>query len=440
VLTQLLPFETRPLSLTWIDSVHVAYVTAAYETRPDDTLDRNSTQTAVWLLNTQTGMSRPLNRDVNYSVDEDEGGALRWNPAESQLWMRVIRGSEIQLMRIDPFAENPQAEPIRLSRTVVGDFEIARDGRCALIASDPLHPNALIEYDPATATERVLRDGNQVLLLRSELPTWERWNFENSRGDTIEGFIYYPPEYRPEMSRSWPLIVYYYGGVSPRDLRFRYTYLWWAANGYVVYVLNPSGTIGYSPEFADRHSNDWGTMASQDIIEGTRKLLDEKRFLDLGRVGAYGGSYGGFITLDLATKTNLFAALCSMSGISNITSYFGAGSWGFTYGDIALPRSFPWNRRDVFVDKSPLFHADQITTPLLLTHGDADVNVPVGESDQMFVALKLLGKDVAEVRFKGEDHGFAKFENRVAEMNIVLEWFDMYLKGESEGWRARWKK
>ncbi len=441
VLTQLLPFETRPLSFTWTEGEYVAYVTAAYETLPDDTLDRNSTQTAVWLLNTRTGESKPLTLGAHYAVDEDEGsGALRWNPRDKKLYMRVVRGCEIQIMKLDPFAENPQAEPVQLSRTVVGDFDMSFDGRIALIASDPLHPNALIEYNPESFGEAVRFDPNQRLLTECELPKWESWNFENSLGDTIEGFIYYPPDYQPELSRSWPLIVYYYGGVSPRDLRFRYTYLWWAANGYVVYVLNPSGTIGYAPAFADRHSNDWGTITSQDIIEGTRKLLNEKKFLDPQRVGAYGGSYGGFLTMDLATKTELFAALCSMSGISNITSYFGVGTWGFTYGDIALPRSFPWNRRDVFVDKSPIFNADKVKTPLLLTHGIADVNVPVGESDQMFVALKLLGKDVAEVRFKGEDHIFSTFDNRVVEMNVLLEWFDKYLKGEPQAWEARWGK
>lgn len=441
VLTQLLPFETRPLSLTWIDSVHAAYVTAAYETLPDDTLDRNSTQTAVWLLNTMTGESKPLNPGVNYSVDEDEDrGALRWCSRLQRLYMRVTRGCEVRLMRMDPLAISPQAEPLAHSRAVVGDFDVNSAGQCVMIASDPLHPNALITYDPATGAEQRLRDGNIVLMARGEWPSWERWDFASSHGDTIEGFLYYPPEYKPELSRSWPLIVYFYGGVSPRDLSWRYTYHWWCANGYVVYVLNPSGCVGYGPEFADKHSNDWGTLASRDIIEGTQKLLQEKPFLDKDHVGAYGGSYGGFLTLDLATKTDCFAALASLSGISNIASYFGGGTWGFTYGDIALPRSFPWNRRDMFVDKSPVFHADQVKTPLLLSHGAADVNVPVGESDQMFTALKLLGKDVAYVQFAGEDHIFTKFENRVAEMEILREWFDKYLKNEPEGWDARWRK
>jgi dipeptidyl aminopeptidase/acylaminoacyl peptidase len=187
--------------------------------------------------------------------------------------------------------------------------------------------------------------------------------------------------------------------------------------------------------------NDWGTLATRDIIEGTRKLIREKSFIDEKRMGAYGGSYGGFITMDLITKTDMFAAAVSMYGISNIASYWGGGTWGYTYGDIALARSYPWNRRDVFVDKSPLFHANKIKTPLLLLHGLSDTNVPSLESDQMFTALRVQGKEVAYVRFPGEEHGIASnFKDYIAHREMMLEWFDKYLKGQPQAWEARWKE
>lgn len=438
ILEQSIAFETRPLSFTWLDDTHVAFVSAAYLTTDDDTSDRNHTQTALWLLNTKTAAVRNLTAGSRYSLDENETrGALRWNAAERKLWMHAVRGGELQLLRIDPFADKPQAERVRLSKPFVKEFDLSPTGRCAAILSAPVHPNALYGYNSATHKETLLLDPHAGFMSNVELAAAEPWSFVNSDGDSIEGWLYLPADFSP--AKQWPLVVYYYGGVSPRDLRWQPRYHWLCANGYVVYVLNPVGAIGYGPEFADKHSHDWGTRAARDVMDGVRKLLAAKPYLDSLRIGAYGGSYGGFLTMDLATKTDMFAALASLSGISNIASYFAGGTWGFTYGDIALPRSFPWNRRDVFVDKSPLFNADKITTPLLLMHGERDTNVPSLESEQMFVALKLLGQKVAYVRFAGEDHSFTKHKNRVAEFEMLLEWFDLHLKQEPAAWNARWE-
>jgi dipeptidyl aminopeptidase/acylaminoacyl peptidase len=106
-----------------------------------------------------------------------------------------------------------------------------------------------------------------------------------------------------------------------------------------------------------------------------------------------------------------------------------------------MARSYPWNRPDIFVERSPLFKADRIHTPLLLTHGTGDTNVPSGESDQMFTALRVLRKDVVYVRFPGQEHGIGGTQAiRVAHNEIRLAWFDKYLKGQPESWEARWEK
>lgn len=103
--------------------------------------------------------------------------------------------------------------------------------------------------------------------------------------------------------------------------------------------------------------------------------------------------------------------------------------------------SYPWTQKELFVDCSPIFRADKINTALLLLHGVDDTNVPCVESEQMFTALKVLGKEVAYVRFAGEDHGIGgKFSNLVAHRRMILEWFDKHLKNEPAGWDIRWKK
>jgi len=124
------------------------------------------------------------------------------------------------------------------------------------------------------------------------------------------------------------------------------------------------------------------------------------------------------------------------AGISSISSYWGEGWWGYGYNARSAAGSFPWNNRDLYVERSPLFHADKVTTPLLLTHGTGDTNVPVGESDAFYTALKLLGRTVEYIQVEGADHTILDHAQRLVWSPTILAWFDRWLKNEPEWWQA----
>lgn len=126
------------------------------------------------------------------------------------------------------------------------------------------------------------------------------------------------------------------------------------------------------------------------------------------------------MTQYLQTQTDIFAAAISHAGISDHTSYWGEGYWGYSYSEVSMANSYPWSNPDLFVKQSPLFNADKIHTPLLFLHGDADVNVPVGESIQMFTALKLLGRETAFVAVTGQDHHIVDYGKRIQWQNTIL--------------------
>lgn len=279
-------------------------------------------------------------------------------------------------------------------------------------------------------------DSKPLAYANTQIPTLEEFNFTNKDGVEITGRVYLPTNL--DKTKKHPALVYYYGGTSPvtRGFTGRYPFNLWAANGYVVYVLQPTGATGFGQTFSAQHVNAWGDYTASDIMQGTHAFLKKYDFVDSKKVGNLGASYGGFMTMLLATKTDIFSASIAHAGISNLTSYWGEGWWGYLYSGEASKNSFPWNNASLYSDHSPVFHADKVTTPLLLLHGDSDTNVPVGESLTMYTALKLLNKDVELIEYKGADHQIFARDKRFDWWNTMLAYFDKQLKGEPQWWDA----
>lgn len=261
------------------------------------------------------------------------------------------------------------------------------------------------------------------------------WSFKSSRGDSIQCF-YYTPDTSADKLKDLPMLVYYYGGcdATARRAETNWPFRLWAAQGYAVLVVEPSGANAFGQEFAARHVGTWGEGTAQDIIEATQRFCSEHPWVNPKKVGCLGASYGGFMTEYLQTQTDIFAAAVSHAGISNIASYWGGGYWGYTYGEVAEYGQFPWSDRDLFVEHSPLFNADKIHTPLLLIHGTADTNVPTAESQQLYTALRILGREVAYITVNGENHVVTDPVKQTEWIHTILAWFAKWLKDEPEWW------
>ncbi|HKQ60089.1 MAG TPA: S9 family peptidase [Candidatus Polarisedimenticolaceae bacterium] len=388
----------------------------------------NSYDGELFVWDPASGSVDPITRGFDPAVM-----TASWSRQDGRIYLTAEDHDYVRLFRWEPAART--FTPLPAGADVVGDLELADHAPVAVaLGSSPWEPASLLAIDlPEGRTRTLWRPGGDALagVARGEV---EPFRFTASSGKTIEGRVYLPPAF--DAARRYPAIVYYYGGTSPvgREFGGRYPKEWWAGAGYVVYVLQPSGATGFGQAWSAAHVNDWGKTTSQEIIEGTRKFLETHPYVDPKRVGCIGASYGGFMTMLLATETDLFAAAVSHAGISSLASYWGEGYWGYSYSATATAGSFPWNRRDLYVDQSPLFRADQTRVPILLTHGTADTNVPVGESDQLYVALQLLGKPVEYVQVQGEDHWILDHAKRMVWSSTILAWFERWLKGRPEWW------
>ena len=398
---------------------------------PDERIP-NDYDGQLFTLDRATGKVEPITRDFAPAI-----GDFTWSARAGRLFATATDTTAVGLYAWDPAKRAWAALASQVE--AVGGLVLSADGsRLGWYGEDAMRPERVYTLDLTRKGARptLVAEPAAAELADVQLGRHETWDFTSESGTRILGDVYYPPEYTPETSRSWPCIVFYYGGTSPvsREYGGRYPKNLWAAHGYVVYVLQPSGATGFGQEFSSRHVNDWGQTTADEIIEGTGKFLEAHPFVDRDRVGCIGASYGGFMTMMLATKTDLFAAAISHAGISALTSYWGEGWWGVDYSSVATSGSYPWNRPDLYVEQSPLFHADRITTPLLLLHGAADTNVPVGESEQMYAALRVLGKPVEFIRVDGQNHWILNYPQRVVWMETIIAWFDRQLKGQPAWW------
>lgn len=359
--------------------------------------------------------------------------SCNWSRYDGRIYFYAEDKDCKNLFRVDP--KTAKIERLNNLEEYMYNFSIAKTGPALVYYGQGLNNADRAYYmDVLKGKQKLLFDFDAQRLENVDKGQGFGYDFTSSRGDVINGYYVLPPDFDP--NKKYPMVVFYYGGCSPTTRYFigSYSPQYYAAQGYVFYVVNPSGASGFGQEFAARHVNTAGDVVVDDIIEGVMKFCEDHPYVDSKHVGCFSASYGGFMTQLILTKTDFFRTGISHAGISSHTSYWGEGYWGYSYSETSMANSYPWTRKDLYVDRSTLYNADKIHTPLLFLHGSADTNVPIGESIQMFTALKLLGQDTAFVVVDGENHGISEFGKKRDWLRTISAWYAKYLKEDSSWW------
>uniref|UniRef100_A0A2U9IPD3 S9 family peptidase n=1 Tax=Acidianus sulfidivorans JP7 TaxID=619593 RepID=A0A2U9IPD3_9CREN len=313
-------------------------------------------------------------------------------------------GGSANLYRIS----DSKAEQITQGKIVVRGFD-AKEGKIAYYYTTPEKPSLLFYNDE-------IYDPNPDV--KGKTP-------EEIKEGIVEGWAIIT-------RKENPTILFIHGGPHAA---YGYSYFiefqFFADNGYNVIYCNPRGSQGYGEEFAKACVGDWGGKDMEDIINFTKKVI-EKYGLS-GKIGVTGGSYGGFMTNWIITKTDMFSAAISERSISNLVSMCGTSDIGFWFNSIESGIDDPWTQENILklMKISPIYYVKNVKTPTMFIHGEEDYRCPIEQAEQYYTALKMNNIPTVLVRYQGDSHEHArrgKPYNMKDRLKTKLEWFDKYLK------------
>ena len=279
----------------------------------------------------------------------------------------------------------------------------------------------------AVANARQLTHLNDAVLSQVAMSPLEPFWFPGAKGDKVEGFLVKPPNFDP--SKKYPVKFLIHGGPQGAwgdDWSYRWNPELFAANGYVVIMINFHGSTGYGQKFIDSINGDWGGAPFEDLMKGLDYAEKTYPFIDKDRECALGASFGGYMANWVLGHTDRFKCIVSHDGTFNNESDYGTteelwfNEWEF--------KGTPWTNRELYRKWSPHLFATNFKTPTLVIHGQLDYRLDVSEGFQLFTTLQRLGVPSKMHYFPDEGHWVLKPQNAQLWYKTVNDWVDQWTK------------
>jgi dipeptidyl aminopeptidase/acylaminoacyl peptidase len=366
------------------------------------------------------GDSKLLTRDLDRMIFQP-----RFSRRDDSIYFLLEDSGEQNLARVS--SSGGGIERIVAGPRVVSAFHQGPSGEIATLISDPHSPPEVFLFVDGKLTQR--SEVNDALVASLRLGEVEEIRFASADGTEIEAFVVKPPGFSSR--RRYPAILRIHGGPQAQyDFGFHFEAQLYAANGYVVVMPNPRGSTGYGQEFCLAIWRDWGGPDYEDVMASVDHIID-RGWADPERLAVTGWSYGGMLTNHVITKTDRFEAAATGASATLYVTNFGHDQyqrwWTYELG-------LPWEpeSREIYERMSPLNKVENVVTPTLVVGGKEDWNVPIINSEQLFLALKMRGVPTELVVYPDEFHGIDTPSHTKDLYERYLAWFGTYLQGADE--------
>ncbi len=397
------------------------------------------------LYDRQSGQITNLTRDFDRWV-----GSFVWNPDSKYLWFSAEDKGEapVYMQSISLNANRARAEVFRGHND---DLAVMPNGaalvftRVSAQAPAEIYTFNLSEHDmaveanpvktilsgssekpPADDRVRQLTHLNEPVLSAISMSPLESCWFTGAAKAKVQGFIVKPPNF--DANQKYPVKFLIHGGPEGAwgdSWSYRWNPELFAANGYVVVMINPTGSTGYGQAFTKAIQGDWGGRPYEDLMKGLDYALAHYPYMDGNRVCALGASYGGYMANWLLGHTTRFKCIVSHDGMYNTISAYG------TTEELWFPewefKGTPWTNRKIYEKWSPSNFVEKFKTPTLVVHGQLDFRLDVSEGFQLFTALQKMKVPSKMLYFPDEGHWVLKPQNSQLWYKTVNAWVDQWV-------------
>lgn len=368
-----------------------------------------------------SGKVTPLTAELDRSVTE-----YVWSPDSRFIYFAAADEGRTGIYEVS--VQTPR--PRRIYRTGTSrSLGIGPDGKSLVFLNQAFdRPAEVWSLDIHSGQAMPLSHINDAILARLELGAAREFWFKGARDADIHAFLLTPPGFNP--ATNYPAVMLLHGGPQGAfmdEFHWRWNAQLWVAQGHVGLIVNFHGSSGYGQKFTDAVSGDWGGAPCEDVLKGLDHAVKRFAFIDGNRVGAAGGSYGGFLANWICGQTDRFKCLISHAGLAEHWSMFGATEeiwfplWEFG--------GAPWDKPELHERFSPVRHAASFRTPTLLIHGEHDYRVPYTQALQMFTALQMRGVKSKLLLFPDESHFITRPQNARVWWNTIHAWLAEHLGG-----------